>query len=154
MEVEGVGLPGHFIVRQIVNEDSRLLIDVFDRGTLVSESDAKHLVRDYAGRELSDQDMRAQSVDEILARVLNNLLGIAGRDSDQEAIRRYCEAMVAIQPNSAEARLMRSQARALTERHAGAIADLDWLIEREPPGFDVLQAEQLRDSLSRQQTSE
>ncbi len=147
IDVQGVGLPGHFVARQVIDEDSNQLIDVFERGALLSEEEAGRLVRDYTGRSINEADLREQTVVEILARVVNNLLGVASRDADLEAIHRYCEALVAIQPDSAESRIMRSQARAMTKRTAGAIEDLDWLIDRTPPGFNRVQAMQLRDSL-------
>ncbi|MEC7678645.1 MAG: hypothetical protein VX694_05190, partial [Planctomycetota bacterium] len=76
-----------------------------------------------------------------------NLLGSARRNSDTEAYRRYCEALVAILPGNPEFRIMRSQARAMTKRYSGAIEDVDWLIEKIPEGVDKNQALRLRDSL-------
>ena len=106
------------------------------------------MVESYAGRRIRPEDLRAQETKAILIRVVNNLMGVASRSSDVDAIHRYCEALVAIDPDSAESRILRSQARAMTKRNAGAIEDLDWLIERAPPGFDRVRALELRNSLS------
>lgn len=151
IQVEGVGLPGHFVVRHVIDEQHQQLVDVFERGTLLSDEDARQMVVNYTRRSMRDEDLRAQTDEEILARVVNNLLGIANDDADLEAIHRYCEALVAIRPDSPESRIMRSQARAMTKRTAGAVEDLDWLIERTPPGLSRVQAMRLRDSLIEQQ---
>lgn len=147
MDVKGIGLPGHFVVRHDVDEHTHQLIDVFERGQPISDSEANRMVMQFTGRPISDGDLREQNVAEILTRLVNNLMGIAQGKADLEAIHRYCEALVAIEPDSPQSRIMRSQARAMTRRNAGAIEDLDWLIERTPPGFDRVQAMQLRDSL-------
>ena len=147
IEVEGVGLPGHFVVRHVVNNETQPLIDVFERGAALSDPVAAKMVLNYTGRSITDEDLRPQTVIEILSRVVNNLFSVANRSKDLDAIHRYCEALVAIQPDSAESRIMRSQARAMTRRTAAAVEDLDWLIERTPPGFNRVQAMQLRESL-------
>ena len=105
------------------------------------------MVAMYTGRGIRADDVRPQSEVEILTRLVNNLMGIASRQSDVNAIHRYCEALVTIAPDSAESRMLRSQARALTKRNAAAVEDLDWLIERAPPGFDRVRAMELRNSL-------
>ena len=154
LTMEGIGLPGHFVVRHLFENDDQQLIDVFDRGKTLSSQDSEQIVRDFANRELVTSDLIAQSDQQILSRVLNNLLSIARRDSDTEAFRRYCEALVAIAPEDPEARIMRSQARALTKRFQGAVEDVNWLIERIPEGVNRAQAIQLRDSLLESQSRE
>jgi regulator of sirC expression with transglutaminase-like and TPR domain len=145
--IEGVGLPGHFIVNHVIDDERQQLVDVFDRGRLLSRDDAQEIVATYARRRMTDRDLRAQTVVEILSRVLNNLVGVASRRQDIESIHRYCEALVAISPGSVQSRMMRAQIRAMAQRREGAIADLDWLIEKDPPGFDRTRAFELRQSL-------
>jgi regulator of sirC expression with transglutaminase-like and TPR domain len=146
LSIEGVGLPGHFVVKHVIDDDEQL-IDVFQRGTLMSTNDAAGIVAGYRRQPLTDDDLRAQSVVEILSRVLQNLIGIAGSKQDSEAIHRYCKALVAVSPESVEAREMRFRIRAMTDRRAAAIADLDWLIDHDPPDFDRASAMQLREAL-------
>jgi regulator of sirC expression with transglutaminase-like and TPR domain len=150
LQIEGVGLPGHFVVKQII-DDHEQLVDVFERGTLLSYEDAENIVATYGRRAITDNDLRAQTVVEILSRVLNNLMGVASGNQDTESMHRYCEALVAINPGSVEARMMRSQIRAMTDRKSAAIEDLDWLIENDPPGLDLARAQQIRDALIDQQ---
>ncbi len=147
LTIQGVGLPGHFVVKQVISESEQQLVDVFERGQLLSQEDAAAIVAAYTNRPLTDDDLRGQSVVEILARVLNNLIGVAGRGQDVEALHRYCGAMLAVRPDSAQTRMLRAQVRAATDRRSGAIEDLDWLIEHDPPGLELEATLRLRESL-------
>lgn len=149
LNIVGVGLPGHFVVKHIDGNNEQL-VDVFERGELLSDADAERIVNAYANRVMVEEDLRAQTDFEILSRVINNLIGVASRSQDTEAINRYCNALVALDTTSAEARMMRSQIRALTNRRVQAIADLDWLLENDPPGFDQTRGLQLRAALVEQ----
>ncbi|MDA8697505.1 trypsin-like peptidase domain-containing protein [Rhodopirellula sp.] len=154
LDIVGIGLPGHFVVEHKVDENQTVLIDVFDRGKVLSKQSAAELVFNSTNRPLIAEDLQPQSETDILIRVVNNLLGSARRNSDTEAYRRYCEAMVSIRPEDPEARIMRSQARAITKRFSGAIEDVDWLIERIPEGPNQEQAIRLKDSLIADQQRE
>jgi serine protease Do len=152
LQIEGVGLPGRFVVKHVTDEEQQL-IDVFDRGKLLSREDAEVIVASYAGRIMTADDLRAQTVVEILTRVLNNLIGVASDQQDVAAMHRYYEGQVAVNPQAVDSRFKRSQIRAITGRTAGAVEDLNWLIERDPPGLDRQGAQQLRDAIIAQQQS-
>lgn len=147
IEVEGVGLPGHFIVRQILDTKDQKLIDVFERGKVLTMDEAADIVANRSNRSITAADLRPQDPIEILNRVLSNLIGVAGNQQDAEAINRYCEASVAIQPDSIIARRMRSQIRMMTRRDAAAIRDLDWLIDHDDEGFAQAEATRLREAI-------
>jgi len=150
IEIDGVGLPGHFVVSHVVSEDEQQLIDVFERGKPLSHADAAGMVALHAGRALRESDLRPNTTKEILTRVLNNLIGIASRDNDIEAMLRYSDAMVAINPDESEYRLLRAQLRGSTGRARGAIEDLDQLLDDAPPGLNRSAAMRLRDALRSQ----
>ena len=150
LSIEGVGLPGHFVARHIVNDDNQQLIDVFERGKVLTMNDAENIVANRNNRPITPDDLRAQSSIEILNRVLGNLISVASNDQDAEAINRYCEASVAIEPDSILARRMRSQIRMMTGRKAAAIQDLDWLIDHDDEGFAQSEATRLRQALIEQ----
>ncbi len=139
LDMQGVGLPGHFVVRD-ATEEPQVLIDVFEQGNLLSREDANRLVTNHSGRPLNDADLLPQNVQQILTRVLSNLVGGAGRRQDLSAIHRYCEARVIVDPDSIESRRMRAQVRMMTERDAAALADFDYLIESEPSTAAFLEA--------------
>lgn len=148
LSIEGVGLPGHFVVKHVISDSEEQLVDVFERGALLSREDAAAIVAAYTNRALTDDHLRGQTVVEILARVLNNLIGVAGRTQDVESLHRYCGALIAVRPEAMETRMLRAQVRAATDRRSGAIEDLDWLIEQDPPGLDLDATIRLRESLT------
>ncbi len=137
LAVEGVGMPGHFIVRWRHGDDEEQLIDVFDGAKSLTREDAERLVRDYLDEPLSDEHLAAVSHRQIMERMLNNLIGIAQREGDREALRRYLEAMVVVMPDAFQYRGMRALVRFDTGRRTAAVADLDWFLEHEPPGIDL-----------------
>ncbi len=147
LRMEGVGLPGHFVVKHVIDEDREQLVDVFERGKLLDRSDASKIVAMHSRGPFDEEYLRAQTNIEILTRVLNNLIGVAGRANDGEAMLRYCDAMVALNPEVTRFRLMRAQLRGMTGRVTTAIEDLDWLLEKNPPDLDRELAEHMRGSL-------
>ena len=160
LRIEGVGLPGHFVVKHVGDEkdDQRngdqlngdQLIDVFDRGKLLTRSEAADIVASHARRPLRDEDLRGSTSTEILTRVLNNLLGIAGDGKDAEAMLRYTEGLVAINPGMVDFRMMRAQLRGITGRYTAAREELDWLLENNPPELDRELVERMRSALPNQ----
>jgi regulator of sirC expression with transglutaminase-like and TPR domain len=147
IDVEGVGLPGHFVVRHAIDAGQSQLVDVFERGKLLGRRDAAMLVAMHAGRMLDDDDLQADTTVEILTRVLNNLMGLAARNEDPEAMLRYAQAMVAINPERPQLRLMRAQLQGATGRVHLALQDVEQLLRQAPPQLDRGAAEQLRDAL-------
>ncbi|QDV66382.1 Putative serine protease HhoA precursor [Rosistilla carotiformis] len=147
LEIEGVGLPGHFVVRHIDGESEGQLIDVFERGERMSRADAARIVLQFSGRLLQDHDLRPQTTEDILIRVLRNLMGSAGRLRDSEAVLRYIDALVALRPEEGEYRMMRAAARHQTDRDHAALEDLQWLIQNQPPGIDIHEVQEMRDFL-------
>lgn len=147
MRIDGVGLPGRFVVKHIVSDEQDQLIDVYDAGTLLAKSDAADLVRQFADRTMRLDDLRAQNDKEILTRVLSNLMGIATRSEDLESMLRYVDAMVAINPDAVDFRMMRIQLRGMTDRKSRAIKDIDWLMAESPPGIDFGRLEAMKAAL-------
>jgi serine protease Do len=107
LSIEGVGLPGHFVVRHVPAEGEPQLIDVFERGQKLSREDAAKIVRDFGGTELTAAHLAPYSQREILVRMLRNLLGVAQRSEDREAMLRYVTAVLVLEPDSARDRGMR-----------------------------------------------
>lgn len=147
LDIQGVGLPGHFVVKHVRPESEDQLVDVFERGKLLSREDAAALVRLHGNRALTDADLQASPKRDILVRMIRNLGGLAESKTDGEAMLRYLEALVAIDPNSAEYRQQRAGLRAFGNRYAAAIVDLDWLLEHEPPGIDLDRIHGMRSAL-------
>jgi regulator of sirC expression with transglutaminase-like and TPR domain len=74
LPVEGVGLPGHFIVRHL-DRDGVRYFDPFHQGRLLTSDDCRNLVVDLSNGALEFQTAMLEPVDarHILTRMLNNL---------------------------------------------------------------------------------
>lgn len=74
--LEGVGFPGHFLVR-LTGESHDLLLDPYRRGMTVNEEDARKLLHDTTGGKLTFKPGLLASVGkrEMIARLLHNLKG-------------------------------------------------------------------------------
>lgn len=77
LRIEGVGLPGHFVVRAHAATRS-VLIDPFHAGQVLTEADAADVVTQAVGRSvpLTDEHFAAVTKRQLLARMLLNLKAI------------------------------------------------------------------------------
>jgi regulator of sirC expression with transglutaminase-like and TPR domain len=144
LKIEGVPLPGHFVVRHVPKEGDSQLIDVYDAGALLTMEQAEKKVRDITGRPLQKDDLKAASKRSIVVRMLRNLLGIARGEKDGEAMLRYVDTIVALTPDSAEDHWLRAQLRFHAGQKEGSLQDVEWLIEKGPEGIDREQLLELR----------
>ncbi|MCA9167902.1 MAG: tetratricopeptide repeat protein [Planctomycetales bacterium] len=140
LNLAGIGLPGHFVVRQQPSEataSEATYIDVFSGGVKLDTAQIQRLIRQATEGTVDDAYLAPMSSRDIVLRVLRNLQGVAERQRDTEAMLRYLEAMVALAPDEPAYRGQRAVVRQQTGRRAGALADLDWFLEHEPPGIDL-----------------
>lgn len=74
---EGIGMPGHFLVRNKVGRE-RLLIDPFHRGILLTEQECAQRLRDIAGESVPWDKRYLNPVTdrELVSRILRNLISI------------------------------------------------------------------------------
>jgi regulator of sirC expression with transglutaminase-like and TPR domain len=151
VRVEGVGLPGHFVVRHTPKGGKGQLIDVYEGGARMSRADADRKVRALAGRGLVDGDLNAVPGRMIIVRVLHNLLNVARQERDTAGMVRYLDAILAIHPSAVDERGMRAGLRYQAGDLAGARADVDWLLENKPEGVDLEQVRKLQRFLERAQ---
>ena len=77
LTLDGVGFPGHFIVK-FSGPGDEILIDPFNRGRILSEKNCQDILnRMYAGGVQFKREMLSRSTKkQILGRMLNNLKGI------------------------------------------------------------------------------
>jgi regulator of sirC expression with transglutaminase-like and TPR domain len=86
LAMEGIGLPGHFLVR-FPGADGELYVDAFDGGRVLSRGEcARFLIS--AGQEPRAEYFVAATPREILARVLRNLVHIHREGSDKGRVDR------------------------------------------------------------------
>jgi serine protease Do len=149
LNVVGVGMPGHFVVRLLPAKGKAQLIDVFAGGVPLDREEAGKRVEATAGRPLRDGDLAATGKRAIVVRLLQNLVGLAERDGDRDGLLRYLDAMVAVDPERAEARWGRAVLHYQAGQREAARADVDWLLEHDPKGVNRKAVRELRDLLER-----
>jgi len=150
LNVVGVGLPGHFVVRyEPGGNELPQTIDVFERGKRLSEEDIRAILA--AARFPDEPRFReAASTGRIIERMLMNLLGIAEGRREDDQVHSLLETLTSIFPENVEYRAKRLEMRARTGRVQMAIDDADWFIKTQPDGVDVERVRQLRQTLEEQ----
>jgi regulator of sirC expression with transglutaminase-like and TPR domain len=138
LEVEGVGLPGHFVVR-IRTPLQPLLVDPFHGGTLLTEKDCQErLDRIFSGKvKLEPKMLEACRTKEMLERLLRNLKAIYLRDQDTDRALRVVDLIVRIQPGSAEDLRDRGVLYAALDCYGLAAQDLESYLSLAPRANDA-----------------
>ena len=149
LNIVGIGLPGHFVVKKVNRQGEEQFIDVFDNATPLSRADVEQIVAHHAGRPLRETDLKETTKKDILRRMLHNLGSLAKGDHDSERLLHYVEAMMAVFPEDGALRYDRGVLRTLTGRNAAAAVDFDWVFEHQPPGIDLEMVRVMRERLSR-----
>lgn len=149
LRIEGVPLPGHFVVRHEPARRGALpqLVDVFDRGRFISEEEADALVRANTGMALAPEHLLPAAKREIIVRMLRNLIGLAVDGEDAPSALPYLDLLLAITPDQPQERLSRAILLFQSGRQAEAKADIDWLIQHQPQGMDLQRLLEWRASL-------
>ncbi len=151
LKLEGVGLPGHFMVRHVPARGEPQLIDVFEGGKLLTREEAEKRVQEVTGRaiQLKEEHFAAVTKRAIASRMLQNLMGIARDERNAKDLHRYVEVYAALNPDEAEERWMRAVLRFQAGQRDAAREDVDWLLERHPEGIDLGPVRELKRVLER-----
>lgn len=149
LNVVGVSLPGHFVVRHEPKQGEPQLLDVYEGGLPLSRAAAERKVRAVTRGAAKEADFAAATKRQILERLLHNLLGLAREDRDVYGALRYLDAIVAVNPDAAEQRWMRAVLRSQTGAKPQALEDVDWLLDKRPDGIDLERVTELRRLLLR-----
>jgi len=149
LELDGIGLPGHFVVRQKGGD----FIDVFEQGETFTEDVARDRLQERLG-EVREEFLQPITKKAMLTRLLKNLFGIAQEQKDFDAGLRYLDAMVTIDPEAAPDRFMRAAFRFQKGRKADALADVDYLIAHPSEEVDARRLQQLRRALMQESPME
>jgi len=142
LQIEGVGLPGHFVVRFRPADGEARLIDVFEGGHAITPDEAEKRVRETTGAPPTEAQLQPMTKRAILVRMLHNLLSAARSGSDEGAMLRYLDALLTISPDAHQERWLRGIARWRSGDRRGAKDDADWLLKAET---DLIDREQLQD---------
>ena len=144
LKMEGVGMPGHFVVRHVPDKGDPVLIDVYEGGKTMTKEEAAKVVEEITGGAFKDEYLAATPKRAIVVRMLHNLLNLARQDGDAAGGLRYLDAILAATPDAAEERLMRAGGRWQAGDRDGALADIDWVLNHKPDGVDLERVRELR----------
>lgn len=129
LNVVGVALPGHFVVRHEPKDLPPYIIDVFEGGVTMTNQEAMEKIVKMTGKLPKRKDFLAASKKAIVSRVLHNLLNIAESEKDRDSMLRYLDALVAIDSNAHAERFARAVFRFQAGQRLEAIRDCDYLLD-------------------------
>lgn len=136
--VEGIGLPGHFVVR-VTDDWGHTYVDPFHGGRVVTREDLESLLSERFGprARLLDEHLEPVPARRALTRMLLNLKRIYVRTQDYPRAVLASERIVLLQPDAATERRDRGLLYRRTGRRTDAITDLrSYLIDR-PGAIDA-----------------
>jgi len=129
VNVVGVALPGHFVVRFEPKDLPPYIIDVFEGGTTMTNKEAMERIVKATGALPKKKDFLAASKKSILMRMLHNLVSIADAEKDRDGMLRYLDAVLVIDAKAHEERFARAVIRFQAGRGQEAIRDCDYLLD-------------------------
>jgi regulator of sirC expression with transglutaminase-like and TPR domain len=153
LRVEGVGLPGHFVVRAFEGEgDEGVLVDPFNRRTTDAEECQGRIDLIYEGRlELGEEHLRAVGARSILVRMLGNLKAVYARAGLFRRALAAVERLLLLAPSDLEERRDRGMLLAQLGRLHEAVADTQTYLNLSHNAPD---AEAVREQLKKMQAKQ
>jgi len=150
VRVEGVGMPGHFIVRAEGPNGAASLVDPFEGGTVDYEDCQARLDAVYGGQvALTEEHLRAVPTRAILARILGNLKGVYAQTGLHRRALAAVERILLVAPNSRAERRDRGLLLAELGRLPEALAEVRRYLKTSPDAHD---AESVREHLKKIQS--
>src|SRR5215212_4685320 len=139
LRVEGVGLPGHFVVRAFDDEgEEGVLVDPFNRRSTDADECQSRIDLIYDGKiELGEEHMRAVGARSILARMLGNLKAVYVRAGLFRGALSAVERILLLTPSDLEERRDRGMLLAQLGRHHEALADTQTYLNLSPDAPDA-----------------
>jgi len=140
LNLSGVGMPGHFIVKY-PDDEQEVFLDPFNGGQLLAEERCREMIEQMYGGAMPFRPEFLQAVTkrQILTRILQNLKGIYSREQDYTKTLALIERSLALDPDSATELRDRGLIYFALERHAQALADLEEYLRRTPLADDEKQ---------------
>lgn len=148
VHVEGVGFPGHFLVR--VGRERPTLVDPFQDGRLVTQAELERLAVHHLGSasKLRPEHLATADTRSMLVRMLVNLKHAHERRADHARALVVCDRLVDLTGAPTFRRDRGLHALAL-DATAAALADLDAYLEAGAPEGDADAVRATRDRLAR-----
>ncbi|HJT55535.1 MAG TPA: transglutaminase-like domain-containing protein [Ktedonobacteraceae bacterium] len=138
LQIMGIGLPFHFIVRCDLAESS-IYIDPFERGHLLSEQDCRERISSLFRGKIPFNPLWLEPVSnrQLLTRVLTNLKNIYIRDEDYPRALAACDRIVLLAPDTAIERKDRGIVHHHLKHYTRAIRDFNTYLELAPLAEDA-----------------
>jgi len=139
----GVGMPGHFLLKHYAVDGQAILIDAFERGSIVSEDDCRHKIDSiYSGQlTLQPEFLLTVTPRQMLTRMLNNLRTIYLAQRDFRRAAQVVDLILVIYPRSPEDVKQRAALRYNLHDYRGALSDFEEYVRMAPEASD---AEEIR----------
>ena len=140
LDVRGVGMPGHVIVRSAPRDgDDPLYVDVFHGGALLSVADCERIVGSIYGAATPFRDHFIDPVTprQLLQRLLHNLKANALRRGDEPQAERAIELLLTLAPWDLDEMRDRGRLHERLGRYAEALSDLDTYLRHRPDARDA-----------------
>src|SRR5207245_7326829 len=144
VNVVGINMPGHFVVKHVPAKGEGKLIDVFEGARKLPMAEARERVRAFTERETQDTDFAPARKKAMIVRILDNLVGLARDEGNVKGTLRYLDTILAIAPDAGNERLLRAGARFQSGDRRGALQDVDWPLEHRPEGINIERIQELR----------
>ena len=141
LEIEGVGLPGHFIARAVGPADD-ILFDPYHGGQFLDRDACSLLVATVTGRPytVTDESLEPTPAGCFALRMLTNLKGTYLRRQDYARAARTVRRLVQLQPADATQRRDLGVCLVHADRPGPAIDHLEAYLGTEPPDGEVVAA--------------
>lgn len=155
LPLAGVGLPGHFLVA-LVSDDNQVreYLDPFDGGASLNEEQVTARAVEITGRTPEYEQLQPVTKRAIAVRILENLLNLAVEEKSRPRMVGYLDAILTLSPEHLERRMMRAMLRYQTGMIDEAIADVDYVLEKHRDEIDEERVLELRDRLHREKQPE
>lgn len=151
LHLEGVGLPGHFVIRHVPKKGEPTLIDVYEGAVVLSKNEASLRVLTGTGEPLDERLLAPMSARAILERMLGNLLGLARREDKTQDMLRYLDLILQLNPDSVEQRLLRALIYSRTNQREAAVADAEYILRQAPEGVNLDRVREFRDQIQQRE---
>jgi len=147
----GVGMPGHFLLKHYDVDGHSILIDAFERGSIVTEDDCRQKLDSiYSGQvTLQPEFLLPVTRRQMLTRMLNNLRSIYLSQRDFRRAVQVVDLVLVIYPRSPEDMKQRAVLRYNLNDFRGALSDFEEYVKMSPDASDAEEIKQTALSLRR-----
>ena len=147
----GVGMPGHFLLKHYDVDGQAILIDAFERGSIVTEDDCRQKLDSiYSGQvALQPEFLLPVTRRQMLTRMLNNLRSIYLSQRDFRRAVQVVDLILVIYPRSPEDMKQRAVLRYNLNDFRGALSDFEEYVKMSPEASDAEEIRQTALSLRR-----